>query len=350
MKQKKTIRFFLLLILLYTFNGETMLDLSTQAILNVLGTVDSSSNELPIDPKRLAAEYILAESIGAEHVPLNDTDIVVVLSGRSGFSGTYLEAADKFTLRDTEYDPADTQRRMSYGIKIAKLCSQRNLKQGTNKPIYIYFNGMDAQNEELRALLQKHGEYKGYPAHLFIIDSIPFDNTLGQVLALSRFLDKYWPSYSQAYNLSRAPNLVICTSSYHVPRVTLAHGANSPLLTKEFWENQPDLVQTLSPSMRNYILTPGQTLKNSILTVLGCDRKITTNPGWEKDLKGDMEARVRYAFTQSTPSIATHRARNDVTFQRALEKISLYRLIHNLRWPPHMKHMTMQHAPMMALL
>lgn len=327
-----------------------MLDLSTQAILNVLGTVDAPSNELPIDPRRLAAEYVLAESIGAEHVPLNDIDIVVVLSGRSGFSGTYLEAADKFTLRDTEYDPTDTQRRMAYGIEIAKQCSQKNLNQGINKSIYIYFNGMDAQNKELRALLKKHGEYKGYPSDLFIIDNIPFDNTLGQVLALSQFLDKYWPTYSQAYNLSRAPNLVICTSSYHVPRVTLAHGANSPLLTKKFWENQPNLVHTLSSDMKSYILNPGQTLKKSILTVLGCDRKITANLGWEKDLKGDMEARVRYAFTQSTPSIATHRARNDVTVQRAFEKVSLRRLIHNLRWTPHMKQVTMQGAPMMAII
>ena len=79
--------------------------------------------------------------------------------------------------------------------------------------------------------------------------------------------------------------------------------------------------------MQDYILNPGVTLKKSLLMILGCDRKITANPHWEKDLMGDMEARVRYSYIQEVPSIATSRADNDVTVQRAITKMSLYHLL-----------------------
>ena len=280
---------------------------------------------LPIDPKTLDIEYGLAQAIDSTLVSLSETDMVVVLSGRSGFSGTYLEAADKYALCENEYDATDTMRRMAYGINIAKQGTQRNLDMGVRKPIYVYFNGVKRQNEELRELLNKRGELNGYPAAYFIIDSIPLDNTLGQVLGLSLYLDTHWPYFCKYYNLSRAPNLVICTSSYHVPRVTLAHGSNSPLLTADFWRNQPELLKRLSPSFCDYVLNPGETLKKSSLMVLGCDRQITANAFWEKDLRNDMEARVCYSHLRKVPSIASNRADNDITVKSALALISLYR-------------------------
>ncbi|KTC91489.1 hypothetical protein [Fluoribacter dumoffii] len=298
--------------------------LSTKVILGALGKTTASAKEFPIDPNALTMEYTLAEAIDAKHVPLEDMDMVVILSGRSGFSGSYVEAADKFVLCEKEYDESDTVRRVEYGINLAKQCTQNNLKIGITRPVYIYFNGVQRQNAELRAILNTKGEYCGYPAQFFIIDAIPFDNTLGQVLGLSRFLDTYWTSFSKIHHLSRPPNLILCTSSYHIPRVTLAHGANSPLLTPTFWQNQPELVNKLSPQMREYILNPGEILKKSTLMVLGCDRQITANPHWEKDLKGDMEARVRYSFLQKVPSIAQHRADNDVTVKKALVLRSFY--------------------------
>ncbi|WP_392538424.1 hypothetical protein [Legionella sp. 227] len=302
--------------------------LSTKAILGALGKPTASTKEFPIDPNELTTEYALAEAIDAHHVSLQDTDMVVILSGRSGFFGNYLEvAADKFVLCENEYDKTDTVRRMEYGINIAKQCTQNNLKNGITKPVYIYFNGVQRQNEELRTILKAKGAFNGYPAALFIIDAIPFDNTLGQVLGLSRFLDTHWSHFCKTHNLSRSPNLVICTSSYHVPRVTLAHGANSPLLTATFWHNQPELVKKLSHNMQNYILNPGEILKKSSIVVLGCDRQITANPCWEKDLKGDMEARVRYSFLQKVPSIAQKRADNDVTVKSALVLNSFYNLL-----------------------
>lgn len=297
---------------------------SEQVIEGSLRKYNLPTSTLPIDPVVLDIEYALAQAIDATHVSLSDTDIVLVLSGRSGFSGTYLEAADKYVLCEKEYDATDTMRRMEYGISIAKQCTQKNRERGITKPTYVYFNGVTRQNDELKALLQEQGGMNGYPAKFFIIDSIPFDNTLGNVLGLSRFLDTYWPYFCNTYNLNRAPNLVICTSSYHVPRVTLAHGANSPLLTADFWRNQPELLKKLSPSLCKYVLNPGETLKKSTLMVLGCDRQITANAFWEKDLRNDMEARVCYSTLQKVPSIASNRADNDITVKSALALMKLY--------------------------
>jgi hypothetical protein len=119
--------------------------LSTQAILNVMNKTDAVSHEFPIDANALTTEYTLAELIGAEHVSLQETDIVVVLSGRSGFSGAYADAGDKFVLCNTEYDATDTERRMAYGIDIARKCAQKHWENGVSKTVYIYFNGLKTQ-------------------------------------------------------------------------------------------------------------------------------------------------------------------------------------------------------------
>lgn len=319
--------------------------LSTQAILSVLEKPTAHQSEYPIESRALETEYALAEAIDARHLNLQETDLVIVSSGRSGFSGIYQEAADKFVLCANEFDPNDTLRRMIYGVNIAKKCAQHNKEQGVNKPVYVYFNGVQRQNAELKKLLRTRGEFNGYPAELFIIDEIPFDNTLGQVLGLSYFLDRFWPDFSNKHHLSRAPNLVITTSSYHVPRVTLAHGANSPLLTSDFWHQQPMLTKKLSPNMLEYISNPGELLKKSALYVIGCDRKITANPYWNKDLKGDMEARVRYAFLQNVPSIASKRADNDRTVRDALALMCLYSVITNKLHVPLLKTLLIANPP-----
>lgn len=293
-----------------------------------IAVTDLSTNAL-----NLHREYTAAESIGAEHVSLDDTDIIVVLSGRSGFKGTYLEKADKYTLCPNEFDASDTARRMSYGINIAKKCTKDNLLMGIKKSIYIYFNGVKGQNDELRKILDQQRSYDGYPANLFVIDPIPLDNTLGQVIGLSKYLHSYWPLFCHKFGLSRAPNIIFCTSSYHVPRVVLGVGTNSPLLTPEFWHSRPELLKQLTPEMRDYVLDPGDTLKNSTIMVLGCDRQITANPFWKKDLFGDMQARVNYSSLHRVnnfnippiPSIAPSVGNNIVTLFRANIKNGLRR-------------------------
>lgn len=280
------------------------------------------ADDLSIGARRLQSKYSLAEYIGAEHLELDSTDIIVVLSGRSGFMGTYLEAANKHVLCPDKFDSTDTLRRMIYGIEIAKKCTINNQINGIKKPVYIYFNGVKRQNNELKNILQKEGSLHGYPANLFIIDSIPLDNTMGQVIGLSKYLHDHWLSFCNHWGVSHhPPNIVFCTSSYHVPRVELGVGANSPLLTPAFWRSRPDLLNALPIEFKNYVLSPGSILKQSNIIVLGCDRQITANPFWEKDLYCDMQASVNYSSlhrkntfnVQSVPSIASDIATNIVT-------------------------------------
>ena len=298
--------------------------LAELVIDNLLKKNEIAEVDLSIDATTLQKKYGMAEAIGAEHIPLDDTDIVVVLSGRSGFKGTYLEAANKHTLCPDTFDSSDTLRRMVYGINIAKKCAKNNQLNDIKKPVYIYFNGVKRQNDELKNILQTEGSFRGYPANLFIIDPIPLDNTMGQVIGLSKYLHEHW-------QLSRQPNIVFCTSSYHVRRVELGVGSNSPLLTPDFWHSRPDLLHSLPTEIKDYVLSPGNTLKNADIVVLGCDRQISANPFWEKDLYCDMQASVNYSSihrannfnVQPLPSIACDTADNVSTLRKVIIRRSL---------------------------
>jgi hypothetical protein len=315
--------------------------LSSRVIQDLLSKNEIDQADLSVDAQKLEREYSLAEAIGAKHVPLDDIDMVVVPSGRSGFKGAYLEAADKYALCPDKFDASDTMRRMAYGIDIARQCTKNNALKNISKPVYVYFNGVKKQNEELRDLLRSKGSLNGYPAHLFIIDPIALDNTLGQVIGLSYYLHKHWPSFSRQWHLSRPPNIVFCTSSYHVPRVALAVGSNSPLLTPAFWYSHPELLEKLPDQMRDYVLNPNDTLKKAQVMVLGCDRQISAHPFWEKDLYGDMQARLNYSTirrlnnysVQSSPSIASDAPSNIVTVFKVFSKIALRQsLYENRKW------------------
>lgn len=305
--------------------------LSERVISDLLNKNEIVEDDLSTDARRLQTHYGMAESIGSEHLQLDDTDVVVVLSGRSGFKGTYLEAANKHVLCPDTFDSTDTLRRMIYGINIAKKCTVNNQLNGIKKPVYVYFNGVKRQNDELKNILQTEGSFHGYPANLFIIDSIPLDNTMGQVVGLSKYLHDHWPLFCNRWGLSRQPNIVFCTSSYHVRRVELGVGGNSPLLTPAFWHSQPDLLDALPAEFKDYVISPGDILKNSDIVVLGCDRQITANPFWEKDLYCDMQASVNYSSlhrmktfnVQPLPSIAPDTADNIVT----LVKMNLKRSV-----------------------
>lgn len=307
------------------------MSLSERVIQGLIEKSEIAEADLPVNATELQTEYTLAEAIGADHISLDDIDMVVVLSGRSSFTGTYLESANKYTLCPEQFDSTDTLRRILYGINIAKQCIKNNQSRGVTKPVYVYYNGVKRQNDELKNILKSEGAFYGYPAHLFVIDAIPLDNTMGQVIGLSKYLHTYWPLFCHRYGLLRAPKIVFCTSSYHVPRVSLAFGSESPLLTPEYWSSNPDLLTQLSPEMRAYVLDPGNTLKKAEIIVLGCDRQITANPFWEKDLLSDMQARINYATIRRTscfgalqmPSIAPVHASNNVTFFKAAVRRSI---------------------------
>ncbi len=309
-------------------------NLSEQVINDLLKRNEIIEDDLAMSARDLQTRYSMAEYIGSEHLQLDSTDVIVVLSGRSGFKGTYLEAANKHVLCPDKFDSTDTLRRMIYGIEIAKKCAIYNQNNGIKKPVYIYFNGVKRQNDELKNILQRDGSFHGYPANLFIIDSIPLDNTMGQVIGLSKYLHDHWLLFCNHWGISRQPNIVFCTSSYHVPRVELGVCAKSPLLTPDFWHSRPDLLDALPVEFKDYVLSPGSTLKESNIIVLGCDRQITANPFWGKDLYCDMQASVNYSSlhrkntfnVQPVPSIASDTAANIVTlFQMHLKpNISRY--------------------------
>ncbi len=289
-------------------------------------------SDFSADVSTLQREYQLAETINANHYALDDIDMIIVLSGRSGLAGRYLEDKNKYTLSPDAYDPSDTQRRIAYGIQLLKKCRKSNLDRNIKKPVYLYFNGVEKQNTELSDILKKEGAYQGLEAEFFIIHGISLDNTFGQVIGLNYFLHNHWPRFSTEWNLKRPPNLVFCTSTYHVPRVTLGIGENSPLLTAEFWKNHPEYLKQLSPRMQSFVLNPGDTLKRSRIMVLGCDRTIPATPFWEKDLSGDMDARINYSSlhrlnnfkVQQPPALANTPGSNIITLHHAKINLSFF--------------------------
>lgn len=266
---------------------------------------------LQISPSELEREYTRAEAIDAEQLDLDDVDIVVALSGRAGFTGLYEETKEQPVLCPNNFDPTDTLRRVKYATDIAKRATKNNKSRGLDKPVFVYFNGVKRQNDEFQNILEKEGGFHGYPAKFFIVDSIPLDNTLGQVIGLSKYLHDNW-------TLSRAPNLVLCSSTYHMPRVTLGFGANSPLHTPQFWENNLSLLKRLPEAMQTYVLKPSDVIKHANLIFLGCDRRITSNIAWEKDLPNDMQARANYSEIQNPASIGLGWSSNNQTLQRML--------------------------------
>jgi hypothetical protein len=269
------------------------------------------TSELQVTARELEQEYTHAEGIGTEQLDLDDIDIVVALSGRAGFTGLYEETKIQPRLCPNNFDPTDTLRRVAYATDIAKRATNNNKLKSLHKPILVYFNGVKRQNDELQKILEQDGGFHGYPAQYFIIDSIPLDNTLGQVIGLSKYLHEHWP-------LLRAPTLVLCSSSYHVPRVARGFGDSSPLHTPQFWANNLGLLKRLPEVIQTYVLNPGNALKHANLIFLGCDRKITANIAWEKDLFNDMQARVNYSEIQDPPSIGLEKPGNDRTLQKIL--------------------------------
>lgn len=305
---------------------------AAQVIRTIQSRKELQDSQCPIDETTLTTEYTLAQEIDIQDIECEDIDMVVVLSGRSNFSGKYVEENDKVKICPQQFDNRDTIRRVSYGIQIARKCMQKNIEQGINKPVYLYFNGLEKQNNELREILHQNGSFNGYPASLFIIDKIPLDNTLGQVIGLSYFLSKFWNCFASQFAMKRPPHLIFATSSYHVPRVSLAMGQNSPIHTTNFWKINSELYEKLPEHLKEYVLNQSDELKNAEIMVLGCDRKISALPFWEKDLFCDMEARINYANHRIVngmelfPSIANNRASNDVTLQKTFMRKEVYQL------------------------
>lgn len=96
-------------------------NLSERVIDELLQKNDILPEDVAIDALALQRRYALAEQISIQkeaeifHVPLEDIDYVVCLSGRSGFYGQYEEAKD-------------TVRRFLYAVMVAKQATLNNLQ------------------------------------------------------------------------------------------------------------------------------------------------------------------------------------------------------------------------------
>ncbi|MDP3560311.1 MAG: hypothetical protein Q8R79_08205 [Legionellaceae bacterium] len=311
-------------------------NLSERVIDELLQKNDILPEDVAIDALALQRRYALAEQIstqkeaGVFHVPLEDIDYVVCLSGRSGFYGQYEEAKDKVQRCQDHYDATDTVRRFLYAVMVAKQATLNNFKKGLFKIVPIYFNGVSLQNDELKEIthsqhsfnkfISTHGGSKDYfyPVDHIIVDSIPLDNTMGQAIGLSYYLHHHWPKQG----INRYPNIVFVSSTYHVVRIENGIGSQSPIHTPAFFADRPEVLSRLTPDMQAYALAPGDTLKNARIMVLGCDRQYTAVDAWEKDLYCDMQASANYASLHRknkqkiiTPSIAAVASPNIITHQ-----------------------------------
>lgn len=331
--------------------------LSERVIDELLQNNEILPEDVAINALELQRRYALAEQIGtpqetaAFHVPLDDIDYVVCLSGRSGFYGQYEEAKDKVQRCQENYDTTDTVRRFLYAIMVARQATLNNFKKGIFKVVPVYFNGVSLQNNELKEItrsqrsfnqfISTHGGSKDYfyPVDRIIIDSIPLDNTMGQAIGLSYYLHRNWPKNE----MNRYPNIVFVSSTYHVVRIENGMGSQSPIHTPEFFKARPEVLSRLEPDIQAFVLAPGDTLKNARIMVLGCDRLYTAVSAWEKDLYCDMQASANYASLHRknkqkviTPSIAAVASPNIVThqyvtLQRALENEKFFEMIQQRR-------------------
>jgi hypothetical protein len=265
------------------------------------GGVDE--HKVAINADALDEAYTAAEDNYIAQSAPGDVDFAVFLSGRSELSGSYAEDANKVALCPSKFDPEDTLNRARHIVNYAIRCMKNKVANGIYRPTMVYFNGVKRQNDELRRILDKDGSFLGLPAQFFIIDSIPLDNTMGQVIGFSKYLFGIWDTYSKFYNIKRPPNTALGTSTYHAYRVALAFGNTSPLHTFAFWKSRPDLLQQLPDEMKYYVLyfIESSPLVRAKIMVAGCDKNINERPFGSKDLFCDMQASVNYSSEHNTP-------------------------------------------------
>lgn len=271
---------------------------------------------------QLNYEFSMAECSTPQFENLGRIDLFVCLSGRGTFEAR-LTRADKEKFqhigRETklfEIDTQDTCNRMAYTIKLAARYSKH-----VGKTIPIYFNGVKEQNEQLREILSKQKNINDYPATGIIIDDIPLDNTVGQCIGLNCFMENHKELFNQEH-----PALCLVSSTYHIPRVLRTFGMSSPLLYSDFYTAKENrwILDKLPEDIKMQVLEKNDFMQRASIQAFGCDRVITSNPGWEQDLSGEMAAISKYSLAQIPPSIASEIPHNCLTPCNAIIEQSLY--------------------------
>lgn len=291
--------------------------LSAQIIIDLLKRQKTvlPSKVIESEAKKLDHGFVLSQALDPRIItPEVGVDFIVILSGRSDFKRKYLENPER---PPNARDLNETRRRMMYAIALAKYCTSINKLNGVDKPVKIYFNGIPKVNNQLLRMLRLNDTLRGYPSKWFIVDNIPIVSTIGQVIGLSKFL-------LDNQDVPESPNIILTTSTYHLYRSAKAFGNSSPLHSPDFYLRNSALTKKLPLEYQRYVSSPGNKLKNARINIFGCDRFIAENPGWNIDLKGDMEATFNYSSLQNPPSISKNFPSNIVTISKAMMKYSLF--------------------------
>ena len=156
-------------------------------------------------------EFDIAQQINPQNIPCDGVDIVVCLSGRGTFSHTiHVADGNKLKRNTNDLDPDDTYRRFSFAVKIAREQTLLNQRLGLNKPVVLYFNGVEEQNIQLRTLLKKHKTLLGYPTEHIVVDDILMDNTVGQCIGLRLYLE------STVEKFGHSPKLLFVSIAFQI--------------------------------------------------------------------------------------------------------------------------------------
>jgi hypothetical protein len=273
-------------------------------------------------------EFDIAQQINPQIIPCDGVDIVVCLSGRGTFNHTvHVADGNKLKRNANDLDPDDTYRRFAFAVKIAREQTSLNQRLGLNKPVVLYFNGVEEQNIQLRNLLKNHKTLLGYPTEHFVVDDILMDNTVGQCIGLRLYLE------SIVGKFGHSPKLLFVSSTYHMPRVFRTFGNDSPLLRPNFYLANNALLKLLQQKLEgndsffgkltDHLFSEDCVLKQAVIMGYGIDTEITSRPGWQLDISGEREAIDFYSRKQIVPSIAREIPRNVITFQYALTRHSL---------------------------
>lgn len=208
---------------------------------------------------------------------------VWVLSGRSTAMGNDADGLQR------EFDIEDDRKRLRKGISIATRVNLLRARKSQVSELTadewivpIFYNGRKIHNQDLKKALQLG--YINYPSHLFIIEPIEIDNTLGQIKSFIH----YFNNYSDALN-----TIAVVSSAYHLARVSRTIGKDSPQIE-------------------------GHRVSDITFLLFGID-KHHARPGIIEDLHGESRA-MKYYAGGDKPSISRQSSNN--TF---LNDADLYR-------------------------
>lgn len=243
-----------------------------------------------------------------------EIDCVWVLSGRSTVLGHDADGLKR------EFDYGDDLARLLEGVRVA---TQVNLlKTGKNEADQltesewvtpIFYNGRRIHNQDLKKALAE-GKIP-YPSHLFIIEDINPENTIGKI----RSFKEYFSSQSE-----HIKNIAVVSSAYHLPRVARTIGKDSPqTAVDKVYSWQP---YSMKQKPRTVTVQEDHPIRQFNFFLFGVHKQ-ELRQGMVDDLQGECRAMRNYS-SGNQPSITRQPSNNTFlnnadlypikTFNRAL--------------------------------